>query len=102
MKIPELSQFSVYRGVSSYDDLRKVVKEFDTKRNDFRASSVVLFMSGGPSSMTRSEPWPIEVKVDKYTEQLVEISLLVRKSKTSDDYRSEHSREMSPGPAMIY
>lgn len=51
--------------------------------------------------MTRAETRPIEFKVDKITEQLAEISILFRKSKKFDDYRSERSRDMCQGPAMI-
>lgn len=45
---------------------------------------------------------PIEENVDSLAEKLGELSILVRKStKTSKDYRSGRSRDLSPGTSMI-
>lgn len=47
MLIPDLAQFSIYRGASTYDELRKAVKEYGNNRTEYRAAGRLLQRSTG-------------------------------------------------------
>lgn len=80
--IPDLAQFGIYRSASTYSELQKVVKEYETHRTSYHAVSILWKRSTGALKAGRTSEKPIEEKVDKLAGQLAEISLLVSKSMT--------------------
>ena len=99
MEHVDVSQFVLYRSPTTYEGLKKAVKDFVTGRKAYLAArdakqsqpQVPKRILQRPER--RQEPDKIERKVDVLAEQLAELSLLMKKNQTIE--QSEHVRTCS-------
>ena len=85
----DVAQFAIYRSPTTYEELIKTVKDFAAGRDAFKAakSAAQSFEPVAPKRvLMRSDMDPrqdkLENKVDSLTNQLVELSLMMKKRQT--------------------
>lgn len=60
--VPYMSQFSIYRGSSTYEEMWNVVKEYETKRTEFLPVGKSLKRGTAASQSVSTDENPIEEK----------------------------------------
>ena len=105
MRIPDLAAFAVYRSAKDYEELKTVIRDFESGLRAFRsanrkgkiaeASSVALPAIGArstekhPKLLVRPDARVsnMESKIDSITDQLANLSLLMKKSTSTTRFQ---------------
>lgn len=111
MKIPAVATFAMYRGVSSYMDLKKAVKDFDSGMRAFHAVSKDTERSAGTWLGNQEEKdmkllvrpdarvQNMEAKIDTLADQMSSLTLLMKKGQEGSP--KEHSSyRLRGGPSL--
>lgn len=96
MQVLDLAQFAIYRGATTYDDLKTTIK-------DFVSGGMVFYSSGGgmpeqtppddgTPKMILKRPDALERKGDVLTDQLEQLSLIVKKNQPAGGASSSPGR----------